>query len=131
MAEDLKAIRKRAEAVGLPFHTWAKLSSEPGSKLHQPQISGWLNGTPPSAVKVARLLKVLAQVEDLLANAAIRPDLSDATVVVAALERLKEKRQEQSATAPYVGRAAATATYDATHTTSASAILATPLPLEK
>jgi hypothetical protein len=107
--DDLKAIRKRAESIGLPFYTWAQLASEPGSKLHQPQISNWLNGTPPSAVKVERLLKVLKQVEDLVASVTVRPDLSDESVVRLALQRLQEKREEKQkpAEAPYVGRAAA------------------------
>ena len=90
--DDLKAIRKRAEAVGLPFYTWAKLASEPGSKLHQPQISNWLNGTPPSAVKVARLMKVLEQVEALCAADELKLDLSDADNVRLALARFAEKR---------------------------------------
>jgi hypothetical protein len=122
----LKSIRQRAERIGLPFYTWAKLASLPESKLHQPQISNWLNGTPPSAVKVARLLKVLADVEDLLGpnGAAIRPDLSDADVVRLALSRLAQRRAE-TATAPYVGRAAAS--HDAKTPASASRILAEPL----
>ena len=89
--DDLKAIRKRAEVIGLPFYTWAKLSSEPGSKLHQPQISNWLNGTPPSAVKVARLIKVLEQVEAFAQRHTLKPDLTDADNVRIAIERLEEK----------------------------------------
>ena len=124
MAE-LKSIKERASRIGFPHRVWGRLASTPQSIIYPQNISNWLAGDVTSRDKQDRLIDVLKSVEDLLANAAIRPDLSDATVVVAALERLKEKRQEQSATAPYVGRAAATATYDATHTTSASAILAT------
>lgn len=105
MLEDLKSIRHRAERISLPFHTWAKLASEPGSKLHQPQVSGWLNGTPPSAVKVERLLKVLEQVEDLVASTAIKVDLTDADNVRAAIARLEEIRANP-ARAPWQYRGA-------------------------
>lgn len=123
--DDLKSIRKRAEAIGLPFYTWAKLSSEPGSKLHQPQISNWLNGTPPSAVKVARLMKVLEQVEDLVATAKVRPDLSDETNVRLALQTLAEIRSNPAtATAPWNRGAVASFEADGDATSGASEILA-------
>lgn len=110
--DDLKAIRKRAEVIGLPFYTWAKLSSEPGSKLHQPQISNWLNGTPPSAVKVARLLKVLEQVEALCAADTLKLDLTDADNVRIAIARLEEKHAPNTATAPWKFRGAVAAPDD-------------------
>lgn len=104
--DDLKAIRKRAEAIGLPFYTWAKLSSEPGSKLHQPQISNWLNGTPPSTVKVKRLMKVLESVEALCAADTLKLDLTDADNVREAIARLEEKHAPNTATAPWQYRGA-------------------------
>lgn len=123
--DDLKSIRKRAEAIGLPFYTWAKLSSEPGSKLHQPQISNWLNGTPPSTVKVKRLMKVLEQVEALCAADTLKLDLTDADNVRIAIARLEEKHAPNTATAPWQFRGAVAA-FDAGNdsTSSASGILA-------
>ena len=129
---DLKSIRQRAERVGLPFRVWAKLSSTPESTIHQPNLSNWLDGTRTSESKVKRLMAVLESVEDLVASVAIRPDLSDADVVRLALQRLQEKRAQEShvAEAGWTPRAAVVRDFETLTEDSLNAvksILATPL----
>ena len=121
MQEDLKSIKERARAVGLPHRVWSRLASMPDSKVYEQNLSNWLNGEKMSTSKIERLLASLKAVEHLVTSVAIRPDLSDETVVRKALERLAEQEKQKPAEAPYVGRAAAA--YDAAQTTSASKIL--------
>ena len=127
MAE-LKSIKERASRIGFPHRVWGRLASTPQSIIYPQNISNWLAGDVTSRDKQDRLMAVLESVEDLVTSTVVKVDLTDAANVRAAIARLAEIRRNP-ATAPYVGRAAATATYDATHTSSASAsaILATPL----
>jgi hypothetical protein len=130
---DLKLIRQRAEQAGIPFKVWCRLASLPDSKIYQPNLSNFFDGEKMSEPKVQRLLKVLADVEDLVNSTVVRPDLSDADNVRAALQNLQEKR-ESFATAEWTPRAAElrTATQDAEgltkeHATTAVRILAEDL----
>lgn len=129
---DVKDIKERALRIGLPYRVWAKLASTPESTLHHPQISNWFSGIAPSPAKQERLLEVLVSVEDLVANVTVRPDLSDADVVRVALQRLQEKRGQESrvAEAGWTPRAAVVRDFESLTENSLSAvktILATPL----
>jgi hypothetical protein len=105
MQEDLKSIRQRAERICLPFKVWGRLASTPESKIHQPNLSNWLDGEKTSESKVKRLLAVLRQVEDLVAAAKVRPDLSDEPNVRLALQTLAQIRANP-AQAPWQYRGA-------------------------
>jgi hypothetical protein len=54
---DLKSIKTRALNIGMPFRVWAKLASEPGSIVHQPQISNWFDGTQETKAKEKALVE--------------------------------------------------------------------------
>ncbi len=105
--DDLKSIRTRAQNIGLPFKVWGRLASTPESKIHQPDISHWLDGEVVSASKIERLLAVLKQVEDLCNSTVAKIALNDADNVRIALAKLTEIRATESeptrnlATAPW------------------------------
>jgi hypothetical protein len=90
---DVKAIKARALAIGLPIGTWARLSSTPESRIHQPNLSNWLAGESMSEVKVKRLLQTLEQVEDLCNSTAAKIALNDADNVRHAIQLLAEARR--------------------------------------
>lgn len=89
MLEDLKSIKERARAVGLPHRVWSRLASMPDSKVYEQNLSNWLNGEKMSTSKIERLLDVLKQVEYLVSRLDIRPDLTDVDNVRIALARLE------------------------------------------
>ena len=121
---DLKSIKTRALNIGLPFRVWAKLASEPGSIVHQPQISNWFDGIAPSADKQKRLIAVLESVEDLCASTVAKISLTDADNVRTALAKLAEIRANP-ATAPWSFRGAVAAPDDSVGAvSSATEILA-------
>ena len=124
--DDLKSIRKRAEAIGLPFYTWAKLSSEPGSKVASAadfqlaERHAAEHGEGQAVDESAG-----QQVEALCAADTLKLDLTDADNVRIAIARLEEKHAPNTATAPWQFRGAVAA-FDAGNdsTSSASGILA-------
>jgi hypothetical protein len=96
MQQDLKSIKERAARIGLPHRVWSRLASTPDSKIYEQNLSNWLCGDKTSDSKVKRLMAVLVSVEDLVNSTSVRPDLSDADNVRAALQNLQEKREKQS-----------------------------------
>jgi hypothetical protein len=132
MQQDLKSIKERAARIGLPHRVWSRLASTPDSKIYEQNLSNWLCGDKTSDSKVKRLMAVLVSVEDLVNSTSVRPDLSDADNVRAALQNLQEKREKQSqvAEAGWTPRAAAVRDFESLteeNSQYVKAILATPL----
>jgi hypothetical protein len=75
----------------IPQGLLAYLASEHNSTIFPSEVCSWVAGRPLSAEKGTRLLRVLIDVENLLSERGIRPDLTDyANVAVALMHRRME-----------------------------------------
>ena len=92
MAEELKSIKERASRIGLPHRVWSRLASEPNSIIYPQNVSNWLAGDATSESKVKRLVRVLEDVEALVAADPLKLDLTDAQNVRLALKRLADHK---------------------------------------
>jgi hypothetical protein len=121
-------LKQQLAVRSIPIGTVAALASTAQSRIFPTDLSHFFKGRAIAPAKADAIRKVGETLIGLSDSLRVQPDWRNVDNVRAALKRLQEKRAEEPATAPYVGRAAAN--YDAGSTSTASAILAEP-PVNK
>ena len=85
------SFKARMARIGLSGATLAELASIPKSRVYPTEVSAWLanRGLPKGK---RRLTGTLFKIERLVKESTVRPDLSDAANIRAAIERQETSR---------------------------------------